>query len=122
MPIILGRPLLSASRALLDFDTWSEEDERESDSDKEDRTVDNQVTSLIVNLQSNVNTLQLSIASRNLLNIDTIGTNNVCSEYSILKANLATEQERNTSLHTMIEFVEKEKAITVAKKETPTKC
>lgn len=37
--------------------TWSEEDERKSDSDDEDITIDNRETSLTVHLQSNTSQL-----------------------------------------------------------------
>lgn len=39
-----------------------------------------------------------------------------------LERNLATEHERNTTIHVKIEFVEKEKAVIVVEKETLSKC
>lgn len=71
--------------------TWGEGDDKESNSDEEDRTNVNQINSFTVNPQSDANSLQLLPIGINSSNRDIAGQSNICLECSILKMNLESE-------------------------------
>ncbi|KAL2517285.1 Integrase catalytic domain-containing protein [Abeliophyllum distichum] len=90
--------------------TWSEDDEKDSDEDEDDRATVDQVTSLTVNLTSRTDFMQNLIAGSDFLATTSEEPVRVCYNCSSMNKKLQDEHEKNLSTQVMMEFLEDDKA------------